>query len=400
MLRYIARQPILDASGQTFGYEILYRAAREGFARITDPEGASRRVLDDLLMLGIDELTRGRHAFLNCTQGVLTQRLAEILPTQNVILEILETIVPDHDLLQSCADLKSAGYTLALDDFVATTNTLPLVEFVDYIKIDFRALTTDECRDLVGRFGKQVRFVAEKIETRAEYLAARDMGCSLFQGYFFAEPALLTVRQIPSMYANYVRLLAATCKPDFDFPEVEAIIKTDAALCYKLLRFLNSAAFCLGSDITSLRQALIILGENAIRRWVCVSAAATAAKGKPPELLTSALLRARFCELLSTHARTNPYQGFVVGLFSLMSALLDTPIENLLAQVELPAESQEALRGQPGRLGALLDLVQVYLRGEWDAVTAKSETLAISHQQIADCYLEAARAADSLVTIA
>jgi c-di-GMP-related signal transduction protein len=398
MLRYIARQPILDVFGETFGYEILYRAAPEGFARITDPEGASRRVLDDLLMLGIDELTRGRQVFLNCTQEVLTQRLVKLLPTANIILEILETIVPDHDLLQSCADLKSAGYTLALDDFDATENTLPLVEFVDYIKIDFQALSKEECRGLVRRFGKQVRFVAEKIETHAEYVAARDMGCSLFQGYFFAEPALLTVRHIPSMYANYIRLLAATCKPNFDFYAVEAIIKTDAALCYKLLRFLNSAAFCLGSDITSLRQALIILGENAIRRWVCVSAAATAAKGKPPELLTSALLRARFCELLASHAQINPYYGFVVGLFSLMSALLDTPIENLLAHVELPPEVQEALRGQPSRLGALLDLVRVYLRGDWDAVTAKSSALAISQQEITDSYLEAAHSADTLTT--
>jgi EAL and modified HD-GYP domain-containing signal transduction protein len=399
MLRYIARQPILDSKQQTFGYELLYRAAREDFARISDPEGASRRVLDDLLMLGIDELTRGRHVFLNCTQEVLTQRLVELLPTKNLVLEVLETIVADHDLVQSCAELKAAGYSLALDDFVPNANTLPLVEFVDYIKIDFRALTADQCRELVHRFGNKIQFVAEKIETHAEYASARAMGCTLFQGYSFAEPALLTVRQIPSMYTNYVRLLAATCKPNFDFFAVEAIIKTDVALCYKLLRFLNSAAFCLGSDITSLRQALVILGENAIRRWVCVSAAATAAKGKPAELLTLALLRARFCELLAGNARCNPYHGFMVGLFSLISALLDMPLENILTHVELPTEAHEALLGQPCRLRALLDFVGSYLDGDWDAVTAKSAKLEVSQQQVTSCYLEAARSADSLMAI-
>ncbi len=398
MLRYIARQPILDNKEQTFGYELLYRAAREDFARISDPEGASRRVLDDLLMLGIDELTRGRHVFLNCTQEVLTQRLVELLPTRNLVLEVLETIVADHTLVQSCAELKAAGYSLALDDFVPNPNTLPLVEFVDYIKIDFRALTADQCRELVHRFGNKVQFVAEKIETHAEYASARAMGCTLFQGYFFAEPALLTVRQISSMYTNYVRLLAVTCKPDLDFFAVEAIIKTDVALCYKLLRFLNSAAFCLGSDITSLRQALVILGENAIRRWVCVSAAAAAAEGKPAELLTLALLRARFCELLAGHARCNPYHGFMVGLFSLISALLDMPLENILTRVELPTDVHQALLGQPGRLRALLDLVGSYRYGDWDAVTAQSANLEVSQQQVTSCYLEAARSADSLMT--
>jgi EAL and modified HD-GYP domain-containing signal transduction protein len=399
MLRYIARQPILNAKEQTFGYELLYRAAAESFARIDNPEHASRSVLDDLLTLGIEELTRGRHVFLNCTQELLTQRLVRLLPTSNVVLEILETVIPDHDLLHSCAELKSAGYTLALDDFVPTPHTMALVPFADYIKIDFRALSLDECRNLVRQFGKKIEFVAEKVETRAEYAAAHEMGCTLFQGYFFSEPALLTVRQIPPMYANYVRLLAATCKADFDFAEIESIIKTDVALSYKLLRFLNSAAFCMRSNITSLRQALILLGENAIRRWVSVSAAATAAKGKAPELLTAALLRARFCELLAIAAKCNPYRAFVVGLFSLISPLLDMPLEHILAQVELPAEAHDALLGEPGRLRTLFDLVCAYIEGDWNRMIHKSTELEVTQQQSASCYLEAIRSVDSLMTI-
>ena len=399
MLRYIARQPILNATEETFGYELLYRAAAESFARISDPEQAARSVLDDLLTLGIRELARGRHAFLNCTQELLSRRLVKLLPTSHVVLEILETIIPDHDLLQSCSELKAAGYTLALDDFLPGSNTLPLVEFADYIKIDFRALGVAECRELVHQFGRKVDFVAEKIETRAEYAAAQEMGCTLFQGYFFSEPALLTVRNIPGIDANYIRLLAATCKSDFDFSEIEAIIKSDVALSYKLLRFLNSAAFCLRSNINSMRQGLVILGENAIRRWVAVSAAATAAKDKPPELLSTALLRARFCELLAVSAKCNPYRGFVVGLFSLIGALLDMPLEDVLAQVVLPDETQAALLGQPGRLRTLLDLVRAYIEGDLRVMGAKASELDVLQPQVTSCYLEAVRAVDSLMTV-
>src|SRR4051812_4910474 len=230
MLRYIARQPILDTRQQTFGYELLYRAAAEDFARISDPNEAARRTLDDLLTVGVQDLSRGRQVFLNCTHELLAQGLVKLLPTQNVVLEILETVIPDHDLLQSCAELKAAGYKLALDDFIPGPNTLPLVKFADYIKLDFRLMPLDECGALVRQFGKEVEFLAEKVETSDEFAAARAMGCKYFQGYFFARPALLTMRQIPPMYANYIRLLDATCKADFNFAEIEDIIKTDVAL--------------------------------------------------------------------------------------------------------------------------------------------------------------------------
>jgi c-di-GMP-related signal transduction protein len=400
MLRYVARQPILDLKQQTFGYELLYRAADEGFARIADAEAAARSVLDDLVTLGMKELARGRCAFLNCTQELLTEGLVRLLPTEKVVLEILETVVADHDLLHSCKELKLAGYTLALDDFVPGPQTLPLVQFADYIKLDFLALPHDECRAVIQQFGNRVQFVAEKIETHAEFEIAREMGCGYFQGYYFAEPAVLTLHQIAPMYANYIRLLAATCKPDFDFGQLEGIIKTDVALSYKLLRFLNSAAFCVRSQITSLRQALVLLGEDAIRRWIAVSAAATAAKGKPAELLVSALLRARFCELLAVGAHCNPYEAFTVGLFSVLGPLLEMPLNTILAKVELPSVAQDALMGEPSRLRTLFELVRDYIGGNWLAVPAKCLELGLAQKQVTGCYLEAVRSVDALMAVA
>lgn len=397
MLRYIARQPILNTQEQTFGYEVLYRAAAEDFARIADQDDASRSVLDDLLTLGLEELGGGRRLFLNCTHELLTRRLVKLLPPEKVILEILETVVPDDELLRSCVALREAGYRLALDDFVPNDWTLPLVPYAQYIKLDFQALPLEECRAVLHAFGSAVEFVAEKVETRGEYAEARAIGCSLFQGYFFAKPALLTLQQIPTLYANYLRLLAATCKADFGFGEVEEIIKSDVALSYKLLRFLNSAAFAMRSAITSLRQALLLLGENAIRRWVAVSATATAAEGKPPELFNAALLRARFCELLAPGAQCNSYHAFLVGLFSCMEAVLEMPLGQILAHVEVPPEVTEALLDNRGRLHALFELVCAYLGGEAELVAVNA--LRIPEAQITSCYLQAMRSVDALTAV-
>ena len=278
-----------------------------------------------------------------------------------------------------------------------------MCEFVDYIKIDFRALTSNECRELVSRFGKQGPFVAEKIETRAEYARGPRHGLHVLPGILLRRTRrCLPCGRFPPCMRTIVRLLAATCKPDFDFFEVEAIIKTDVALCYKLLRFLNSAAFCLGSDITSLRQALVILGENAIRRWVCVSAAATAAKGKPAG---AADFGAAARTLLRTARRPCPHAVPITALWSGLFSLIERSPRHAArkhpaSQVELPAESTKPCSVNPCRLRSLARLVSVLLQGDWDAVAAQSVTLDVSAAASHPCYLEAARSADSLMTIA
>lgn len=394
MLRYIARQPILNTKEQTFGYELLYRAAPEDFARISNPDDAARSVVDDLLTLGLDELGGGRQLFLNCTHQLLTHRLVELLPPEKVVLEVLEHVVPDYDLMRSCVELRSAGYKLALDDFVPSPTTLPLVPYVQYIKLDFQALAMEQCRAVITDFGHAIEFVAEKVETRGKYAEARAIGCSLFQGYFFAKPALLTLRQIPTVYTNYLRLLAATCHEEFAFNEVEEIIKSDVGLSYKLLRFLNSAAFAVRSNITSLRQALVLLGAYAIRRWVAVSATATAAEGKPPELFNAALMRARFCELLAPAGHCNSYHAFLMGLFSCMEAVLEVPLQQVLLHVEVPGDVQSALLHNEGKLHALFELVCAYLGGEAESFAANP--LGISEEQITERYLEALHWVDAL----
>lgn len=399
MLRYIARQPILGKNERTFAYELLYRAANEGFARIDNPEQASRSVLDDLVTLGFDELAAGHKVFLNCTHDLLAAGHVKLLPSDKVVVEVLETVEPDDAVLSGCRELKKHGFQIALDDFVLNDASKAFIEFADYIKIDFRATDPDSCARIVDRYGRTIQFLAEKVETREEYNAAVEMGYSFFQGYYFAKPAVMEYKQISPLRVNYVRLLAAICKEDLNFVEIEGILKSDVALCYKLLRYLNSAAFCLYSKITSLKQALTLLGENAIRRWVSVSAVVAVGEGKTTELMMAALLRARFCELLAGPARCSGYEAFLVGLFSLMDALLDMPLEKAIAQVDLPPEAQKALLGNPCRLRELFDLALAYCNADWPAFQQRSDALHISADRVSSDYLQALRWINSIASL-
>ena len=209
MARYIARQAIFNTKSQALGYEFLYRAKAENFARITDPEYASLSVLNDLATVGIEELAGGCKVFLNCTHDLLVKGSVRRLPSKNIVVEIVETTQPDRKLLRSCAELKAEGFAIALDDFVPNELTKPLLEFADYIKIDFRSTPLHECERILQRYAKTTQFVAEKIETQAECEAAQAMGYSLFQGFFLAEPELLELTEILLNRINPVPAFAA-----------------------------------------------------------------------------------------------------------------------------------------------------------------------------------------------
>lgn len=226
------------------------------------------------------------------------------------------------------------------------------------------------------------------------------MGCSLFQGYFFARPAIMETPDVHSLQATHGRLLAASCRETMDFAEIEQIVKSDAAMCYKLLRYLNSVAFCMGAQITSLRQALVLLGEVIVRRWIAVSAVTQVCGGRTLELMATALLRARFCELLSPASGCQPYDLFMAGLFSMMDVILRMPLPKILSQVEFSPVVRQALLGESNRVKTHLELVLSYCAGNWNAFQEQCLALNRSPIHAASAYLEAVRWVNNVVALA
>ena len=394
--RFVARQPILDRSQRVFGYELLFRSGLQNYFD-ADPEFASRSTLDSSLLFGLNALCDNRRAFVNCTREVLLKDLITLLPPNQTVVEILETVEPDERVIAACRRLKQAHYLIALDDFAPDDPRAPLCEFADILKIDLRATTPQQRAILVGRYGKKCQMLAEKVETHREYQQAEKAGFLYFQGYYFCHPEVMMARDVPANRVHYLRLLECVCKPEIDMLNLERLIKQEASVCYRLLRYLNSPLFGFSLQIKSVRHAMAILGERELRRWIRLVVTMSAAEQKCSELLLMALTRARFCELMSKHISSQS-DLFLMGLLSVMDAILEVSIETLLHQIPVDQETKAALLGLPSKLRPLYQLMLAQESGEWDQASTLANQFRVSDEEVSDHWWQAMQWAQQVTT--
>jgi EAL and modified HD-GYP domain-containing signal transduction protein len=388
-LRYVARQPIVDREEKVFGYELLFRDGLEN-AFSGDTDEASRATLDRSLLMGLDILCDGRRAFVNCTRDTLIKGLVMLLPSTTTVVEVLESVPADEDVVRACRSLKEAGYMIALDDYVANDPRESLADMADIIKVEMQLTTEDERAVLIKKFGPwRCRMLAEKIETQAEFARARDAGFVYFQGYFFRRPEMINTRDLPANRMNYLRMLQEVSRQDLNLVELEKLIKAEASVCYRLLRYLNSAIFGFKSQIHSVRHALSILGERDVRRWVRLVAAVGAGQDKPSDLVLSALVRARFGELLAPRVPHGQSDLFLMGLLSLIDAMLEMSMPDVLERIPLDHETKAVLLGQPSVLRPVFQLILAHESGEWDAAAELSRSLHLDSGETALSYWQA-----------
>lgn len=386
--KFVARQPIFDRSQRTVGYELLFRSGMENCFPKVDREIAARSVIDESFLTGIDVLCDGRWAFINCTGEVLEQQLVTALPPQTTVIEVLESIEASDEIVLACRKLKNAGYRLALDDFVPNGPQRDLLKLADIVKLDIQALAPEELRSAAADcLGRGLSVLAEKVETKAEFDRTYALGFTHFQGYFFAKPAMISLPELPALSLSRIRLLQCIVDSELDYAEIESIIKSDTALCYRLLRYLNSARFVLRRNVNSIRHALSLLGDQEIRRWVTLVVALIAVQSKPAALLQHALVRARFCEGLAPPAKWRGSDLFFLGLFSLLDAILNMPMTELLERVSLPDRIREALLGGDSKLGQVLKLVQAYESANWNVCDQLAQALGMQESTLSELYL-------------
>jgi len=379
--RFVARQPIFDRAQKVFGYEILFRNGVEDYFS-SDPELAARSTLDSSLLFGIKMLCDNRRAFLNCTREVLFKDLLTLLPPTQTVAEILETVEPEDRVVAACKRLKAAGYLIALDDFAPNDPRQPLVEFADIIKVDIRATRTEERAGMMRRLGSpKCKMLAEKLETPHEFQQARNMGFSYFQGYFFCRPELVVGHEVPSSRLHYIRLLEMVSRTEIDMHELEKMLKQEASIAYRLLRYLNSPLFGFALEIKSIRHAMAVLGEREMRRWVRLVVAVGAAEQTCSELVVMGLARARFCELLSVRLQSDT-DLFLMGLLSIMDAILEVTMDVLLEQLPVDREIKAALLGQNSTLRPLYQLMLAQEAGEWAHSSELAKQLKLRDEEV------------------
>ena len=390
--RFVARQPIFDRHEHVYGYELLFRSGLENRYTGNDGEAAARDVADNFLTAGAKTLTAGRKAFINCTRQFLVNEYATLLPKAETVLEILETVEPDAEVLAACRRLKDLGYVIALDDFVYAEKFQPFIELANIIKIDFQLSAPSDRQQAVAKFAPLgIQMLAEKVETRAEFAEARDRGYVYFQGYFFCDPEIIPSPHLPAFKVHYLRILQAISKPELDRSEIVAIIDREVSLCYKLLRFVNSALFGFRYEISSTRHALALLGDRELKKWASVAAVLGMAGNEPNELVLTSLTRGRCCELLAANLRVRKDEQsmFLLGVFSLMEAMLGRPIMEIVSEIALPDMVRAALLGRSNRYREILDLVTAFEAGRWSEVSALARGLRQDESQLSAAYLQA-----------
>jgi c-di-GMP-related signal transduction protein len=401
MEQFIARQPILNLNKRLYGYELLYRGAPGKELNRVSGEQATTGLLSSAFLTGdIEVISNNRLCFINFTQDLLEKNLPTNFPKTKIVVEILENVEPTAKVIAVCRNLKENGYTLALDDFVYSRKLEPLLELVKIVKIDIRLTPLNTLvRTLNHLKHHQVKLLAEKVETEEEFVLANRMGFSYFQGYFFCRPQGITIKELSSVKINLLRLLAEVTRKEIELEQLRDIISSDVAITYKLLRFLNSAYYYLLEKVKSVRHGVALLGEKELRNFCMLVIVAELATEKPDEMVRMVLMRARFCELLGRTAglpESECAHLYMIGLFSLLDAMLDCPMTDILAKLPINAVIKDTLLGRDSCYGDFLRLCQAVERNQRPASTRLQEKLLLSDAQVRTMYLEAAKHANHL----
>lgn len=367
---FVGRQPIYDGNLNIFAFELLFRTGSENQAAIVDGDAATSQLLvNSVVEIGLQNLVFGQPAFVNFTRNFLVGNCGLPFEPQSIVVEVLETVEPDQEVIEGLKQLRQAGFTIALDDYVESDSRQELLGLADIIKVDLFGYTLEELAKQVPEFKKhQLKLLAEKVETFDQFEFCKSLGFDYFQGYFLSRPQIVAGKTIASNQLAILQLLVKLRDPTVSFDEVVDLIKLDVSLSIKLLKYVNSIAQGVRRRIDSVRQAAVRLGIQKICQVVTLIAVGGLAQ-KPEPLLETALIRARMCEVLG--GAKHPEMAdvyFTVGLFSSMDAFLDRPLEEVLNGLPLATDVTEALLSGKGPLGEMLTTVMAFERGDWDTV--------------------------------
>lgn len=395
---FVARQPIFDTADRVVGYELLHRSsAANSFSGVDGRLATGQLLSENMLGDAWEALTSGVPAWINFPEELLLDGSATLVPTDQIVVEVLEDVRGGDDIVEACHALRRQGYRLAADDVVDADDPNPLLDIADIVKVDFREATPTSRAALARRFHRKT-LLAEKVETQLERQIAVDLGYTLLQGYYLHHPTMVQQRAIDRTRFGILAVLQAVTEDPMDFAKVEQALKSEVALTDKLLRYLNSAAFAWRRQITSLRAALVTLGELQTRRWVSVIALSTISADKPSEVLVSTLMRARMCEELAAFLgpRASGLDLFLAGLYSQMHLLMDADRDTTLRQAPLPEHIRAALLDEHGVLWDVLELVRRWEMGDWKGVEAGAHKAGVDVRELPGCYSKALEFVGSL----
>jgi EAL and modified HD-GYP domain-containing signal transduction protein len=396
---YAARQPILDKNKNLFAYELLFRDSVENvFPDIDGDEATSKMIEASQFNMGISGFTGSKPAFINFTLDTLSKGYPEMIAPDEVVVEILETVKPGKKLLAICKKLHQEGYTIALDDYEHQKVWLHFYPFIKIIKIDIQQSTTENINDVCSAVKNfpHIKLLAEKVETHDEYNRMFELGFDYFQGYFFAKPEMIKTKSLSPSQIAMAELLYETSKTDLDLNNITKVFERDVSLSYKLLRYANSAIFKRRNEISTIKQALVILGSGELKRFIGLMFAVTANPNKPSELINLAMTRAKFCELVAhnSNLQLDISIAFLTGLLSMIDAILDEEMATVLEKLPLSQEIKDPLLTEKGLMAAIIKLIELIEQAHWDKTNIVIEKLQLDKDKVVEYYNQSLAWAD------
>ena len=382
-----ARQPIFNEGLEAVGYELLYRRPRSSSAEFIDGNHATARVVVGALVeVGLNEVVGPLPAFINVTRELLCSDRLFSLPPHRVVLEILENTEIDDELVAAVTRLREEDYHIALDDFTFRPGVERLLPMATYVKLDVMAQGLDGIREQIQDLSHwDLQLLAEKVETREELEACKELGCTLFQGYFLARPSNIQRGGTAPARQTLLRLVARLYDPDVSVREIEHIVSSDVGLSYRILRIINSAYYHLPRKVRSVRQAVALLGLRFTRAWVSLIVMADLGDA-PTEIVTAAAVRAKMCERLAQiKGEADPEAYYISGLFSMLDAIMDQPLQDIVGSLPLSTDIKDALMNKDGPIGEALNCVLAHEQAKWESLKFEG----LDDSSIQQAYLEA-----------
>lgn len=390
---FIGRQPIMDEKQQIIGYELFFRHSADAKSAIFEDEfkAYSSVLMNTIGGIDMQWLLGDKLAFINVNEEMLKSEFLELMPPQRTVLEILRTIQPSPDVVERCNNLREQGFKIALDNPQLSSETSPLLACADYIKIDIQTLDSSELEKAFNQLHvPSIKMIAEKVETDTQFEDCKRIGFRLFQGFHFARPETFTAKVINASFDSVLNILN-TVSQDAEINVIEAGFKKDTALSFKLLRYINSVGFGLSFEIQSINHALTILGRKQLYRWLTLLMVTAGENSTPPALMKTSITRGRLTELLGEsyfekHDRDNL---FIVGVFSLLDAILKMPMETVLEKIQLPDAVTEALLTREGIYGPFLKLTEACEDSDDQKILELAEILQFDASKVNECHIAA-----------
>lgn len=389
MSKYVVRQPIKDADRNIFGYEILFQVKDEG---LYNNDYAVADSISNFLMQNNDKILNDRITFITFTPNLLFRNTPKIFQQKKLVIQIEDNVVV-HPLAENLIQrYKKEGYELAVNDFQFASRYFSIMEYIDYIKINFKEAGGASVANLVKMAkGFHKRCIASGVDTEELYRLAMDCEVDYYQGSYVAEVMTTKANKTEYLQSNFFQLVVAVTRDEPDMDEIEEIVSRDASLSYAILKMVNSVYFALRRRTSSIKQALVILGIGQLKQWVYLLSFKQDEGGSSEELLKASFLRANFCSELLQYIEDMPIsksEAYLMGMFSTLGYLVDAPLEELLVEIPIADEIKAALVNHEGRCGMLYDLVLSYEKADWNNISNFAEQLGIPSNVIAQIYFD------------